>query len=310
MCARTRAAGSARSSRSSASTTTAEGQRVPHLQPERDPRRRCPAENGRRALLDRRQRPVERMLGLPGDGGGRADGVAAQPELLRGHDVRVVADRHHPPIGGVVEGVGGPGGREHRQHGGGGQRRHHQHLDRWPPPPPGRHQPAATPPAPASAATHNATVTSHAAGCRAIHHGGPRPARGTLTTALLGQAAETTIMISSEDPMQARATRPRRLPPARAVAPPPPGPVPAGQGASGPVPAGRAPAGSTPAAGGTRGTAVAAACSLMAHAPACPAAACTAAADGHDSITDGMDHRSEQPPGTAYGEGHPPGASS
>jgi hypothetical protein len=30
---------------------------------------------------------------------------------------------------------------------------------------------------------------------------------------LLGPAAETTIMISSEDPMQASAARPRRLPP-------------------------------------------------------------------------------------------------
>jgi hypothetical protein len=56
-------------------------------------------------------------------------------------------------------------------------------------------------------------VTSHAVGCRENHHGGPRPDRGRLTTALLGPAAETTIMISSEDPMQASATRPRRLPP-------------------------------------------------------------------------------------------------
>ena len=77
-------------------------------------------------------------------------------------------------------------------------------------------RPAATPPAPASAAAHNATLTSHAVGCRGIHHGGPRPDRGRLTTALLGPATETAIMISSEDPMQASATRPRRL--ARACA--------------------------------------------------------------------------------------------
>ena len=205
-----------------------EGQRVPHLQPERDPRRRCPAENGRRALLDRRQRPVERMLGLPGDGGGRADGVAAQPELLGGHDVRVVADRHHPPVGGVVEGVGGPGGREHRQHRGGGQRRHHQHLDRWPPPPPGRHQ-AGRHPAGAGQRRHPQRDRHQP---RRRMQGDPprrpRPGPGRLTTALLGPAAETTIMISSEDPMQARATRPRRLPPPGPA--PPPGPVPVGRG--------------------------------------------------------------------------------
>src|SRR5262249_40948359 len=76
--------------------------------------------------------------------------------------------------------------------------------------------PAAPPPAPAAAAAHNATVTSGAGGCRAIHHGGPTPALGICTTALLGPAAETAIMISSEDPMPARARRPGTLAPAPA----------------------------------------------------------------------------------------------
>src|SRR5262249_58852090 len=77
-------------------------------------------------------------------------------------------------------------------------------------------RPAATPPAPAAAAAHNATVTSGAGGCRAIHHGGPTPALGICTTALLGPAAETAIVISSEDPLPARARPPGTLAPAPA----------------------------------------------------------------------------------------------
>ena len=128
-------------------------------------------------------------------------------------------------------------------------------------------RPAATPAAPAAAAAHSATVTSHATGCRAAHHGGPPAGLGTLTTALLGPAAETTIMISSENPMQATARRLQRLAPVRAR----------------PLTAG-----GSPAAGDTPGTAVVVACSLMVHAPARPLPAATRAAEEeHDSVTDG-----------------------
>ena len=78
----------------------------------------------------------------------------------------------------------------------------------------------------------------------------------------LGPAAETTIMISSEDPMPARASPPRTLAPA---------------------PAGVASAGGLPAPGDTWGTAVVTAWSLMGHAPA-------------GSIPDGTDQPPEQPP--------------
>jgi len=108
-------------------------------------------------------------------------------------------------------------------------------------------RPATTPPVPAAAAAHSATVTSGAGGCMANHHGGPAPALGTCTTALLGPAAETTIMISSDEPMPARASR---------------------LGTLAPAPAGATPAGGLPAPGDTWGTAVVTACSLMGHAPA------------------------------------------
>src|SRR5207247_9796764 len=94
----------------------------------------------------------------------------------------------------------------------------------------------------ARAARHSGTVTSGAGGCRANHHGGPAPALGTCTTALLGPAAETTIMISSEEPMPARASRLRTLAPA--------------------------PAGGLPAPEDPWGTAVVPASSQMGHAPA------------------------------------------
>ena len=203
-------------------------------------------EIGRRALLDRRQRPVERMLHLQGRGG-RARRVAAQSELLGSH---VTGRGRSPPIrpvGGVVEVLGGPGGRST------GRRppapRAHQHLDRGRQP--RRRRQDRRPPAPASAAAHNATLTAARGGMQQDRHGEPEAGPGRLTTALLRQATETAIMISSEDPMQASATRPRRL--ARACASPggpvpvgpvPVGPVPVGPVPVGPVPVGRAAAGS------------------------------------------------------------------
>ena len=73
--------------------------------------------------------------------------------------------------------------------------------------------PAPMPAVPVMTATHSATVTSPTAGCSGIHHGGPAAGAGNPTTALLGPATETAIMISRAAPMPVSASRPRsRLP--------------------------------------------------------------------------------------------------
>ena len=122
-----------------------EGQRVPQLQPERDPPGRGPAEDGGGGLLNGRQRPVDGMLGLPGQGGVQADRVAGQPQLKGRHHVGVVPDRHHPAVGGIVECVGGPGGREHREYRRHDECRTHQHPGPRPRTPPDRQQPGPHP---------------------------------------------------------------------------------------------------------------------------------------------------------------------
>ncbi|HUZ38561.1 MAG TPA: hypothetical protein VMV17_19735, partial [Streptosporangiaceae bacterium] len=60
----------------------------------------------------------------------------------------------------------------------------------------------------ATAATHNATVTSNAGRCNGTHHGGPPPADGTVTTARLGPATDTITMITMAVPIPAPATQP------------------------------------------------------------------------------------------------------
>jgi hypothetical protein len=83
-----------------------ERNRVPQLQPERDPGSGDAAELGRQKLLHGRQRPVDADHVLPADRHRPGQRVVHAAQVVGGHQVRAVAEHHDPAVGRVVERVG------------------------------------------------------------------------------------------------------------------------------------------------------------------------------------------------------------